>query len=168
LTEPEASSSKLYVQFGCGFDSPEGWENFDAPPTLQFERMPIIGGLYTKNHRRFPKNVHYGNIVRGLPIKTDTVDGQYTSHVLEHLTLKECRAALRNSFKIMKSGGIFRLVVLDLRVRAELYLSSSASHAAIEFMEATLGLTGRPQNVVAKMISCLETAGIPGCGTRRP
>ena len=53
---------KTYVQYGCGFDAPDGWINYDASPTLFFERIPVLGRLYTKNERRFP------NIVTGKQI----------------------------------------------------------------------------------------------------
>ncbi|MQP68452.1 hypothetical protein GE253_24335 [Niveispirillum sp. SYP-B3756] len=57
-----------FVQYGCGWTAPPGWHNFDASPTLRFERLPLVGRLYSKNGRRFPDNVRYGDIVRGLPL----------------------------------------------------------------------------------------------------
>ena len=57
-----------YVQYGCGWSAPKEWRNFDASLTLRFERLPLIGHLYTKNESRFPGNVEYGDIVKGLPI----------------------------------------------------------------------------------------------------
>ncbi len=103
-----------YVQYGCGFDAPETWLNFDSSPTLRFERLPLIGNLYTKNKIRFPKHIKYGNIVTGLPISKDTCDGIYCSHVLEHLSLENFRKALNNTYAYLKPEGIFRLVVPDL------------------------------------------------------
>jgi hypothetical protein len=35
----------------------ERWINVDSSPTLYFERIPVIGKLYTKNEKRFPENV---------------------------------------------------------------------------------------------------------------
>ena len=58
-----AMSDGLYVQYGCGFSAPAGWMNFDASPTLRFERSPI-GFLYTRNSERFPRNVRV--ILQGL------------------------------------------------------------------------------------------------------
>jgi hypothetical protein len=104
----------MYVQFGCGFSAPEGWLNFDASPTLRFERIPLVGRLYTRNRQRFPANVKYGDIVRGLPIDRRSCDGMYASHVLEHLARDDCMRALENTRSYLKSGGIFRLVVPDL------------------------------------------------------
>ena len=131
----------LLVQYGCGHHAPDGWLNFDSSPTLRFERLPIIGSLYTKNATRFPANVRYGDIVNGLPIEPGTVDCLYASHVLEHLAYEDAIRALRNSFAILKAGGIFRLIVPDLAVRARRYVDRydmGDPHAAENFMNSTL------------------------------
>ena len=65
---------KGYVQYGCGFTAPAEWVNYDASPTLRFERLPVLGKLYTRNKQRFPDNVKYGDIVKGLPEKADSCD----------------------------------------------------------------------------------------------
>jgi len=131
----------LYVQYGCGFDAPEEWLNFDVSPTLRFERIPILGMLYTKNKQRFPKNVRYGNIVKGLPvIQSGTCDGIYCSHVLEHLSFEDFITALKNTFKYLKPGGIFRCVIPDLKGYVEIYLERikhKDSTASIQFMRET-------------------------------
>lgn len=54
-----------YIHYGCGCSAPSGWRNFDASPTLRFERLPVIGRLYTKNAFRFPQNVEYGGYCQG-------------------------------------------------------------------------------------------------------
>ena len=145
----------MYVQYGCSYSSaPEGWANFDASPTLYFERIPIIGRLYTKNAVRFPPNVQFGDIVRGLPIAPGTVDGLYASHVLEHLSLNDCRLALKNSFAMLKPGKVFRLIVPDLKSRAEKYLASPAPDAASQFMNSTmLGHQTRPKGFLARLMA---------------
>ena len=69
---------ELYVQYGCGWASAsKGWQNFDVSPTLRFERIPLIGKLYTKNNNRFPPNVLYGDIVKGLPVKESSAEAVY-------------------------------------------------------------------------------------------
>src|SRR5689334_21131496 len=95
------------VQFGCGMCAPTGWENYDASPTLFFERIPILGRFYTKNATRFPKTVRFGDIVRGLPVPPETCEAVYCSHVLEHLTLEDFRTALKNTYNILRPGGTF-------------------------------------------------------------
>lgn len=139
---------KLYVQYGCGFSSPAGWLNYDASPTLRFERLPLIGRLYTKNAARFPADVKYGDIIRGLPLTPGSCAGIYASHVLEHLSLNDFRIALNNTYRLLHSGGIFRLVVPDLQCLASRYLESSDASAAENFLrETSLGIEGRPRGL---------------------
>ena len=138
----------LYVQYGCGFSAPVGWLNFDASPTLRFERIPVVGRLYTKNASRFPSNVRYGDIVKGLPLKPDSCSGIYCSHILEHLALEDASQAFKHTFQYLKSGGTFRLVVPDLRQLAQEYLVSDSSTAAHHFMEsACLGRKQYPRSL---------------------
>lgn len=130
----------LYVQYGCAFSAPPGWVNFDSSPTMRFERLPVLGRVYTKNNRRFPPEVRYGDVVAGLPVESGSCRGVYASHVLEHLCLEDCRAALRETLRILAPGGIFRLVVPDLQVYAERYLDAAGAGdaaASIRFMERT-------------------------------
>ena len=126
-----------YVQYGSGRSSPSAWRNFDASPTLRFERLPLIGLLYTKNESRFPSNVEYGDIVKGLPVSTGSCKGVYCSHILEHLSLNEFRTALRNTKEILEPGGIFRLVLPDLEHSARSYIDNPSNEAALEFMKET-------------------------------
>jgi len=143
----------LYVQYGCGFDAPEGWLNFDASPTLRYERIPVLGRLYTRNKRRFPDNVRYGNIVKGLPgIRPGSCDGIYCSHVLEHLSLIDFQKALSNTYLYLKQGGIFRCVLPDL----EQYIGNYSRRilqkdptASIQFMRETrLGAEQRYRGII--------------------
>jgi SAM-dependent methyltransferase len=120
-----SAQPELSVQYGCGFDAPEDWLNFDSSPTLRLERLPIVGALFSKNASRFPKGVQYGNIVSGLPLEPNSVSRLYASHVLEHLPKVDAIKALRNSFRILRPGGTFRLIVPDLFSRATHYIQAS-------------------------------------------
>lgn len=129
--------------------------NFDSSPTLRFERLPVIGRLHTKNNARFPPSVRYGNVVAGLPIEAESCAGVYASHVLEHLCLDDCRTALQETLRVLKDGGIFRLVVPDLQVYAERYISSARSGdpGAIRFLEDTgLGVRAHPRSPQGKLV----------------
>ena len=140
--------SPLYVQYGCGMSGPTGWRNFDSSPTLRFERIPLIGRLYTKNERRFPPTVEVGDIVKGLPLAPESCRVVYCSHVLEHLALEEFRIALRQTAKILEPGGVFRLVVPDLEYYARQYLGASTPEAAQNFLlETRLGRESRKRSL---------------------
>lgn len=128
----------LYVQYGCGMHPAIGWRNFDASPTLRFERTPLLGLLFTKNIERFPKSVEYGDIVRGLPVRAGSCKGLYCSHVLEHLALADFRVALNNTLLILRPRGHFRLVLPDLEFLIRQYVEDHSNSASINFMKATL------------------------------
>jgi hypothetical protein len=137
-----------YVHYGCLYCAPESWLNFDASPTLRFERIPILGRLYSKNERRFPPNVRYGDIVKGLPVRPGSCRALYCSHVLEHLALMDCRKALSNSYSYLRPGGAFRMVLPDLETLARTYLNDGDWNAAHRFMEQSmLGFETRSRGV---------------------
>ena len=146
----------FYLQYGCGQSAPQGWRNFDASPTLRFERIPVIGKLYTKNATRFPENAEYGDIVTGLPVEAASCDVVYCSHVLEHLALADFRIALRNTLSLLRPGGTFRLVVPDLEFLADQYLQCPLNRAAHNFMsESYLGHERRMRGIAGFLTSLL-------------
>jgi hypothetical protein len=147
------------VQYGCGFSAPTTWRNFDCSPTLRFERLPLIGRLYTKNQNRFPANVEYGDIVKGLPLSARSCAVIYASHVLEHLTLSEFQLALKHTYELLEPRGTFRIVVPDLETLAKRYVASSESTAAHVFMkETSLGIESRSRNVKGALRSWLANS----------
>jgi predicted SAM-dependent methyltransferase len=149
-------NNRTYVQYGSGWSSPKGWRNFDASPTLRFERLPFIGKLYTRNDYRFPENVEYGDIVKGLPIADESAYAVYCSHVLEHLSLCDFHTALLNTKKVLRPGGIFRLVLPDLAYSIKQYLESSSNDAALTFMrETSLGCERRPNTFKSLVLTWL-------------
>lgn len=111
-----------YIQYGCGCSAPKEWTNFDASVTLKWERVPILG-RYTKNPQRFPVNARPGDIVKGLPIPSESCQGIYASHVLEHLALEDFHKALENTYRLLRKTGVFRLIVPDLERSAREYVA---------------------------------------------
>jgi SAM-dependent methyltransferase len=137
---PRNSVKLGYVQYGCSQCAPKEWTNFDASLTLKWERLPILG-RYTKNSQRFPENARPGDIVKGLPVPDASCQAIYASHVLEHLALEDFHKALQNTYRILRKGGIFRLVVPDLEWSAREYvarLDRGESDASAFFLRGTL------------------------------
>ena len=115
----------VLVNVGCGMSPGASWKNFDSSLTLWFERLPAVGKLYTKNKTRFPANVRYGNISAGPLVTPGTADAVYCSHMIEHVPLEDMRAALANIHSMLKSGGVFRLIVPNLALLISDYQGSS-------------------------------------------
>lgn len=140
-------ANKLYVQYGCGTFTPQGWLNFDCSPTLRLQLLLLLGaGFRSVSSVMFPPAVRYGDIVRGLPLTDGSATAVYCSHVLEHLSPDNFRTVLRNTFRILRPGGTFRMVLPDLRFMAAKHIGDQAPDAAPAFMRDTmLGVEKRPR-----------------------
>lgn len=126
------------VQYGCGLSAPEGWLNYDCSPTLRLQRLPLVGGVMARMVKpAFPRAVRYGDILKGLPVPPGSAELMYCSHVLEHLALQDLRLALRKTRDCIRTGGIFRMVLPDLRALAEAYVADPSADAAPRFMRDT-------------------------------
>lgn len=137
----ETPAPDTFINIGCGLTAPAGWLNLDASARL---RLPWPN--------RFPRNVVYCCVVAGLPVAPGTAAGVYASHVLEHLSLADMRKALRNIHGALRPGGIFRLVVPDLRSRAMRYLENGD---APEFV-SSLGMgTAGSRSLIARLRDAL-------------
>ncbi len=125
-----------YVQFGCGMCAPNNWLNFDAGPAFWLQsRLPFLSPmLVKKGFPKYPKNIHYGDVIKGLPVQPQSAQGVYCSHVLEHMSLEEFRIALRNVFSYLRPGGVFRLVLPDIEQLTNAYLNDPDPEAAHRFM----------------------------------
>jgi SAM-dependent methyltransferase len=145
--------NKLYVQYGCGLSAPKEWTNFDVSPSLKIQKIPLIGKVISKKFGAiFPDNVLFGDIIQGLPLQDNSCDGLFCSHVLEHLSLNDFRIALKNSYKIVKPGGVFRCIVPDLELAARNYikdLDAGKKTSSVTFMgiDTLIGLIDRPKGI---------------------
>jgi len=134
------------VQYGCGLSCPTDWENYDTSPTLRLQKIPIFGKLITRNRVTFPDGVRIGDITKRLPIEDNSVDNLYCSHVLEHLSFQDFHHALKESYRVLKPNGVFRLVMPDLRPLVERYVKSEEADASVAFIRGTLmGVEERPK-----------------------
>lgn len=148
------------MQYGAGKEAEEGWLNFDSSPTLRIQKIPILGRLLRSRLNYISDDeIKYGDIVKGLPIRHNSVDGLFCGHVLEHLTRTDFDFALANSFNYLKPGGKFRLVVPDLKIYIQEYMESSSSDnvliknaAAEDFCKNTLfGKTETRANLLNRL-----------------
>jgi len=146
----------FYIQIGCGRSAPVDWINFDASPRLWVERVygvrQVLKGTVGL---AFPANARSGDIVRGLPVPDASAQGVYCSHVLEHLPRDDVPTALRNTVRMLRPGGVFRLVVPDLQWRAARYINSAelrdpaAADALID--SCLLGTRTKPRNLMSRI-----------------
>lgn len=83
------------LNLGCGdiYVTDEDWLNYDYLP-----------------HSDNVKKIDLG---KPFPLKSETFVLVYSSHFLEHLTSTTLKLVLQESFRVLKKGGIIRIVVPD-------------------------------------------------------
>lgn len=148
------------INVGCGFSAGASWENYDSSPTLRFERLPLIGKIYSKNKQRFPDSVRIGDIVSRPLCADGEAAGVFCSHMLEHVPLHDMRTTLGHIHRMLKPGGVFRLIVPDLQVIIEHYMASDDPARAHDFISQTyMGMKTSPRGMLGKMWEAFRTSG---------
>ena len=87
-------SNLNYLNLGCGNKFHKDWVNVDM----------VSNSPYVKSY----------NLLKGLPFPNDQFDVIYHSHVLEHFPKEKAPDFIRECFRVLKPGGIMRVVVPDL------------------------------------------------------
>jgi ubiquinone/menaquinone biosynthesis C-methylase UbiE len=60
------------------------------------------------------KDLTYLNVTKPFPYKEATFDFVFSCHLLEHLFIPQAQTFIGEIFRVLKPGGICRIVVLDL------------------------------------------------------
>ena len=102
-----SQSRNVLVNLGCGRTAHPAWVNLDVEPTLAC--------------------VKRWDVRKPLPFPDGSVDMVYHSHLLEHLSADEGQRLVKDCFRVLKSGGVIRIVVPDLAGIATAYLEARAS-----------------------------------------
>ncbi|MFZ0964137.1 MAG: methyltransferase domain-containing protein [Terriglobia bacterium] len=131
------------ANIGCGDTPTEGWWNFDnslsirlARPKLIMEVLNFVRLASDKSLRLAgiarAKGIRWANACKRIPLPNESLDGVYSCHVLEHLDLSEAELFLSEIHRVLRPGGIIRLVLPDLRRRAEKYMADGDADAFME------------------------------------
>ncbi len=68
------------------------------------------------------KSLHKDVMDKGLPFSDNEFDAVYHSHILEHFLKHEALSFIKECFRVLKKGGIIRIVVSNLEEIAKEYL----------------------------------------------
>jgi len=134
----------LRINVGCGQTPTRGWRNFDNSLSLRLSKIPFLPrflmmlNLLENSQYQFiqfaqKNNIEYGDAIKGLPVKDETVEVLYSSHMLEHLDRNEADKFLKEAYRILLPGGIIRISVPDIKKQVEQYNKSSDADAFVEW-----------------------------------
>ncbi len=149
LFQPNLASDCLHL--GCGLTTPNDWLNVDGSLQVMFAQRPRLKralvklGVYPPSQAAIPwsTSVLRLDLRKQLPFPDGRFVGVYSSHTLEHLFRDEALGLARECYRVLKSGGVCRIVVPDLATAIQRYLKQSSQgvdpdSAADQFMDELL------------------------------
>lgn len=95
-------TEKPALQIGCGKNVLSGWLNSDI--SLKDSRS----GIYMDAGKPFP-------------LPDSSFDYVYSEHLFEHLTYQQAQNMLKESYRVLKPGGVIRIATPDLQFLMRLY-----------------------------------------------
>lgn len=132
---PDKTGQPVCINLGCGLAVAPGWINIDGSLNALIASMPRImhklayrftgaAAYYSRadylsllgNHTFVHHDLGYS-----LPFEDSSVDYVYSSHFLEHLPRRNALHLITESYRVLKPGGIVRVVVPDLEYAISLY-----------------------------------------------
>ncbi len=144
----------MKLNLGCGATVVDGWVNVDYSLGAKLSKVP----LFTLVNKRlgifsltWDNRIFLHDLTQVFPWDPATVDYCYSSHTLEHLTREQGLFFLRETFRVLKSGGIIRIVVPDLASMVRKYLSGEIR--ADHFLEEMGVLYGTQKMGLKKILS---------------
>jgi SAM-dependent methyltransferase len=106
----------------------------------------VLRGERLRRYRDLPPNILAHDLSRGLPLPDESVDVVYHSHVLEHIDRDHVAAFQAEVRRVLKPGGVQRIVVPDLEILARRYLASLGA------ARADTGRRSRHDDSVAELL----------------
>jgi methyltransferase family protein len=145
MSAPNGNSDGLKLHLGSGPRAVPGWENVDKSLTPTLTRQPAVKlimrrlGLINDLQAQsvWPPEVKRMNVSNRWPWNDGSAVAVFSSHMVEHLEADEVRHFLVESFRVLRSGGVIRLALPDLRLAVEKYLRDKQAgdeHAADDFV----------------------------------
>jgi len=138
----ESEVQGVCVNVGCGTSPTPGWLNFDNSLSVRLAGLPLLPNLLRRAALLDDHQVEFIALARKhqircasatrLPVGSQKARVVYSSHMLEHLTRGDARAFVREAFRVLKPGGILRIVVPDLGKIVRDYGSDNDANRMVE------------------------------------
>lgn len=139
--------AQVKVNLGAGLTVRSGWINIDGSLNAMISSWPKIAQrvLYNMSGAKQNYSFHeYHAVLRnnrfvchdlalGIPFVDNCADFIYCSHFLEHLTRQQGLTLIRETYRVLKKGGVARVSVPDLSKAIDLY-SSGDKDAALKLL----------------------------------
>lgn len=178
LNRPTPAAVDLYIlvatvpiilNLGCGTKTSPHTRNIDWSIHARLRRHPVgrrLAPLVLGEERRkfflSMDTVLVHDLRKGIPTPKESVDAVYHSHVLEHIDRDAVPGFFEEIRRVLKPGGVHRVVVPDLERYAREYLESLEQ--GLEDSQARV----RHDTTVSEMILQMVRREAAGTSQQRP
>jgi SAM-dependent methyltransferase len=143
----------MKLNLGCGPHAPEGWVNVDNALGARLTKVPFFKTINRKL-RLFDldwnEKICLHDLNKSFPWADSSVDVVYSSHNIGHV---DAKMFLSECFRVLRKGGIIRIVVPDLRHVVDEYLKGNVP--ADEFVRNLNVITGNSRSRLKNRLSAL-------------
>jgi SAM-dependent methyltransferase len=122
----------------------------------------LVKGERLSRFNSLPDNIMVHNLAKRLPFDSNSIDAVYHSHLLEHLDRYLAKTFLLEVKRVLKPGGIQRIVVPDLEKVCGAYVSH------ISICENDTDEAGKHDSYVAAMIEQSVRREADGTSHQKP
>lgn len=148
----------MKLNLGCGGIAPPGWVNVDFAVGARLRKVPVLGALSRRVLRcDWDPGIVLHDLRRRFPWPSASVDYIYSSHSLEHLTRAAGERFMREVARVLKAGGIVRVVVPDLRLGIADYMSGKTD--ARDFLLSLHAVDTHERTLAKRIYSLLSGSG---------
>jgi len=142
-----ANGNAPKLQLGCFDQALDGWTNTDVTPHLFVARVPGLASMlwrmglmaalrYDQHRQGIFRRVRYMNVTKRFPFRDSSFAFVYTSHMLEHLAPSDAEFCLREVNRVLRPGGVLRILVPDLDDLVRRFRPDQADHFVEELFES--------------------------------
>ncbi|MCW7538174.1 methyltransferase domain-containing protein [Aquabacterium sp. A7-Y] len=126
----------MILNLGCGAQVYDKWTNVDYALGARLAKLPLFRTVNARLklfRADWDERIVLHDLTKPFPWADNSADGIYTSHTLEHLAREDGRRFLRECHRVLRPGGLIRVLVPDLRLHVMAYLDGKVR--ADDFVE---------------------------------
>ena len=126
-----AAAQLVIYNLGCGTRTHPACVNVDWSIHLRLRKLRLasLAGDRAEKIRALPPDIVVHDLRKGIPAGDATVDVVYHSHVLEHIDREDVPSFMAEIHRVLKPGGVQRIVVPDFGRLARRYVESFGDEA---------------------------------------
>jgi len=125
---------RAMLNLACGAKMHWSWNNLDFSPYALLAQKPwlaallrsagLLSGERQERLRQIDPAIIRWDLRKGIPFEPSSFDVLYHSHFLEHIDPQFVLGLLKDCYRVLKPGGILRVVVPDLELLVSQYQSA--------------------------------------------